>query len=151
MNKTLTTRTLPGFLKDRGIGFDQMFDLFDEAVGYAATSAYPPYNLIKVSEDDYVVEIALAGFSIDDIEITQDGKKLSINGKKNDIKDIEDSEVNYLHRGISSRAFSREFYLAEHVTVVEAEMEDGVLVVKLHRELPEEMKPRQIEIKKIGK
>ncbi len=148
MNKTLTTRTLPGFLNERGIGFDNMFELFDEAVGHASSVAYPPYNLIKVSDDDFVVEVALAGFTIDDLEITQDGKKLTIEGRKPEIKD---DEVTYLHRGISSRAFTREFVLAEHVEVVEAEMEDGVLLVKLHRELPESMKPRQIEIKKIGK
>jgi len=146
--KNITTQTLPSFLNERGIGFDRMFDLFDEAVGHSRTTAYPPYNLIKVSDDDYVIEVALAGFKIDDLEITQDGKKLSIEGHK---PEIQDDYAKYLHRGISSRAFEREFLLAEHVEVVEAEMEDGVLFVKLHRELPEEMKPRQIEIKKIGK
>lgn len=146
MNK-INTLTLPGFLNQRGVGFDRMLDLFDDTVGQSGSS-YPPYNLIKVSDDDFAVEVALAGFSIDDIEITQNGSKLIIEGNR---PDIRDDEIEYLHRGISSRGFTREFVLAEHVSVVEAEMQDGVLLVKLHRELPEEMKPRQIEIKKIGK
>jgi molecular chaperone IbpA len=153
MNK-ITTRTLPGFLNERGIGFDRMFELFDDATAYAGTQTYPPYNMIQVDEDNYIVELAVAGFAPDDIEIKQDANKLIISGTKTtDVSgDAEPApEVNYLHRGISARNFNREYMLAEHVTVDEAEFEHGILSIKLHRELPDEMKPRTIAIKKIGK
>lgn len=146
MNTSITTRTLPGFLNERGIGFDRMLDLLDDAVGYAGNTGYPPYNLVKMGDDDYLVELAVAGFVESDLEITQDGNKLRIEGRK---PEIEGEEPTYLHRGISSRAFKREFVLAEHVTVEGAAIENGILSVKLHRELPESMKPRQIEIKRL--
>lgn len=145
MNKTLTTRTLPSFLNERGIGFNNMFDMFDEALGHASTTAYPPYNLIQLDEDNFIVEVALAGFSEDDITITKDDNKLIIDGKKKAQESDTKAEM-YLHRGIGSRAFIREFILAEHVEVTGASLKDGILLVKLKRELPEEKKPHQIEI-----
>jgi molecular chaperone IbpA len=145
MKNTITTRTLPGFLNERGIGFDRMFDLLDEAVSYTGTTAYPPYNLIKITDDEFVVEVALAGFTMEDLEITQNARKLTIEGHK---PEIEGEEVTYLHRGISSRAFTRDFVLAEHVDVKEAKFDNGILRITLRREVPEEMKPRQIAIQK---
>ena len=141
MNK-ITTRTLPTFLTERGIGFDRMFDLFDEAVGYASTQTYPPYNVIRLNDDDYMVELAVAGFSMADLTITQDGNKLRVEGAKVG----PEEEPVYLHRGISARPFTREFFLAEHVTVDNASFENGILSIKLHREIPEEKKPRTINI-----
>jgi len=148
MNKTINTQTLPGFLNGRGIGFERMFDMIDDAVAYTGNTAYPPYNLIKVSDDDFLIEFALAGFEIRDIEITQDGNKLLVAGTQ---RTTGDPRGAYLHNGISKRSFTREFVLAEYVGVVKADMLDGILTIKLHRELPDEMKPRQIEIKKLGK
>jgi molecular chaperone IbpA len=145
MKNTITTRTLPGFLNERGIGFDRMLDLLDDAVNYTGTTAYPPYNLIKVTEDEFLVEIALAGFAMEDLEITQNARKLVIEGRK---PEIEGEEVTYLHRGISSRAFTRDFVLAEHVEVKEAKFDNGILRITLRREVPEEMKPRLIAIQK---
>jgi molecular chaperone IbpA len=150
MNKTLTTRTLPGFLNERGIGFDRMFDMLDEAVSYAGNQTYPPYNVLSTSEDDYVIEVAVAGFGMDNLKITQDANKLHIDGSRPDFAE-DDTEPKYLHRGISSRAFTREFVLAEHVIVEDAALENGILSVKLHRELPDAIKPRTIDIKKAGK
>lgn len=145
MNK-ITTRTLPGFLNERGIGFDRMFDMIDEAVGYAGTQTYPPYNLYSTSEDDFVVEVAVAGFTMDDLEITQDGNKLTLAGNQA----LEDGVTpTYIHKGISARSFKRDFVLAEHVTVEGAELKNGILSVSLRRELPEAMKPRTIDIKLI--
>lgn len=144
---TLTSAGLPDFFSKRGIGFD---DLFGQMVNLPyADNNYPPYNVIQKSDDDYVIEIAVAGFVMEDLTITQDGKKLVIEGTRPDIKqtDSQDETV-YLHRGISSRSFNRHFVLAEHVSVTGAYMQDGVLTVELHRELPEGMKPRTIAIEK---
>jgi len=145
MTKTLTTRTLPGFLTERGIGFNNMFDMFDEALGHAGNTAYPPYNLIQMDEDNFAVEVALAGFNEADLTITKDGNKLTIDGEKKTQESDAKAEM-YLHRGISSRAFTREFILAEHVEVTGASMKDGILLVQLQRELPESEKPRTITI-----
>jgi molecular chaperone IbpA len=143
MNKTINTLTLPTFLNERGVGFDRMFDMFEDTVGYTANGGYPPYNLIKAGDDDYAIEVAVAGFTLGDLEITQNGKKLTIAATK---PEIEGEEPNYLHRGISARSFKRDFVLAEHVVVTGAGLDSGILTVKLHRELPEEMKPRTIAI-----
>lgn len=146
MNKTL--KTLPTFLNGRGIGFDRMLSAFDNELAFPTNNAYPPYNLIQVTDDDFMVELALAGFAIDDIEITQDGNKLKIDGKK---PSIDGEQPTYLHQGISARSFKREFLLAEHVTVEDADFGNGILTIKLHRELPESMKPRTIDIVQISK
>ena len=143
--KTLSTRTLPGFLNERGIGFNNMFDLLDEAVGYAGNTAYPPYNLLQLDDNHFAVEVALAGFSEEDISITKDGNKLKIDGEKKTEESEAKAEM-YLHRGISSRAFTREFVLAEHIEVTGATMKDGILLVQLEREIPESMKARTIKI-----
>jgi molecular chaperone IbpA len=146
MNKTINTQTLPGFLNGRGIGFERMFDMIDEVSDRVTTSSakYPPYNLVQVSDDDFEVDLAVAGFTLEEMEITQDGNKLTIAGEHIDPRG---SSVTYLHRGISAREFTREFVLAEYMTVVGAKMKDGILNIKLHRDLPEAMKPRTIKIK----
>ncbi len=153
MNKTINTQTLPGFLNGRGIGFERMFDMIDDTVSYTGSTTYPPYNVLSTSEDDFVIELAVAGFKMDNLSITQDGSKLTIDGSVPVTNPFDDDvdEPTYLHKGISSRSFKREFVIAEYVTVEDATLEDGILTVNLRRELPEAMKPRQIEIKKIGK
>ena len=153
MNKTINTQTLPGFLNGRGIGFERMFDMIDDTVSYTGSTTYPPYNVLSTSEDDFVIELAVAGFKMDNLPITQDGSKLTIDGSVPVTNPFDDDvdEPTYLHKGISSRSFKREFVIAEYVTVEDAKLEDGILTVNLHRELPEAMKPRQIEIKKISK
>jgi len=145
MTKTLTTRTLPNFLNERGIGFNSMFDMFDEALGHVGNTSYPPYNVIQMDENNFAIEVALAGFSDADVSITKDGNKLTIDGEKKTQESDAKAEM-YLHRGISSRAFTREFLLAEHVEVTGATMKDGVLLVQLQRELPDSEKPRTIAI-----
>ena len=142
MTKAINTLTLPGFLNDRGIGFDNFFDTFETLT---PNGGYPPYNVIKDGEDDYTIELAVAGFTRDDLEITQDGKKLTIAATKPEFEGVEPA---YLHRGISARSFKREFALAEHVTVTNAEMKDGILTVSLLREVPESEQPRTIAIGK---
>jgi len=142
MTKAINTLTLPSFLNDRGIGFDNFLDTFETLT---PSGGYPPYNVIKDGDDEYTIEVAVAGFTQDDLEITQDGKKLILSANK---PEFEGEEPAYLHRGISSRSFKREFALAEHVTVTGADLKDGILKVSLLRELPEEMKPRTIAIGK---
>jgi molecular chaperone IbpA len=106
------------------------------------TTSYPPYNIIKVDEDDYTIEMAVAGFSKNDIEIVQQEQTLTIEGKK----DKEDTS-NYVHRGIAARDFKHTFALADYVEVESAKFTDGILSVKIKREVPEEKKPRTITVK----
>ena len=152
MNKGINTTTLPTFLNERGIGFDRMFDMIDNAVSYTGNTTYPPYNVLSTSDDDFIIEVAVAGFKMDNLSITQDGNKLTIDGSVPRINPFNDeaieNEPKYLHKGISSRAFQREFVIAEHVTIEDAKLEDGILTINLHRELPESMKPREIAIKR---
>ena len=123
------------------IGFDRMNRLIDTAFNTEVPS-YPPYNIEKLGEDNYRVTMAVAGFGTDDLEITQKDNALFIKG---DAKG-NGEDVKYLHRGIAARAFERRFALAEHVNVVGANLENGILVVDLKREVPEALKPRKIAI-----
>jgi molecular chaperone IbpA len=103
---------------------------------------YPPYNIAQIQEDEYMISLAVAGFSMDNLEITKDGNQLKIEG----IAPKGDEEVNYLHKGIGGRNFRREFTLADHVEVDGANLELGMLNIHLKRELPEALKPRKIDI-----
>lgn len=149
MNK-ITTSNLPSLIGPRGIGFDRIFDLLDEAIPHTGTS-FPPYNIIKKTENDFLIELAVAGYDLGDITITQDGNKLQIVGNKVDMTDKGDSTDApvYLHRGISERSFTREFVLAEHVVVDGANADNGILTIEMHREVPEALKPKTIEIKRL--
>ena len=122
------------------IGFDRMAQLLDSALVDAKPS-YPPYNVELVEENRYRITMAVAGFTEDDLEITSEENSLVIAGRQE-----PDSERKYLHQGIAARNFERKFQLAEHVKVVSARLENGLLHVELEREIPEAMKPRKIEI-----
>ncbi|TWG97925.1 molecular chaperone IbpA [Mesorhizobium sp. J18] len=102
---------------------------------------WPPYDIAKTSEDDYRITMAVAGFSQDELAITQEQNMLIVSGQK-----TGEDNSQYLHRGIAGRAFQRRFELADHVKVVGASLVNGLLTIDLKRELPEEMKPRRIEI-----
>lgn len=123
------------------IGFDRMANLLD-AVARDSKPSYPPYNIEQVEENAYRITMAVAGFTEDQLEITSEQNTLLISGRQQD--DAEDR--NYLHRGIAARNFERKFQLAEHVKVVGARLENGLLHVDLEREVPEAMKPRKISI-----
>ncbi len=124
------------------IGFDRLPLLLSHALQLDESNAsYPPYNIDKRSEDEYRIVMAVAGFGKNDIEIVSEQNKLTVRGE---IKERE--EKNYLHRGIAARSFQRQFDLADFVKVNGAELKDGLLVISLRREIPEEMKPRKIEI-----
>jgi molecular chaperone IbpA len=129
------------------VGFDRMARLMDDMLrsGEPANApSYPPYNIEKVSEDDYRITMAVAGFGEGDLDITVEDTTLVISGKVE--KTTEEANRSFLHRGIATRAFERRFHLAETIKVVGASVENGLLHVELVHEVPEEKKPRKIEI-----
>ena len=125
------------------VGFDRLFSRLDNLVSQEAKS-YPPYNIERVGEDAYRISVAVAGFSSDDIVIESKENSLAIKGAKS--VEENDKTREFLHRGIAERAFELRFQLAEYVEVSGATIENGLLHIELHRELPESKKPRQIAI-----
>lgn len=126
------------------VGFERLIDAFEQlesAEGAGRAQAYPPYNIVKLGEHDYAIEVAVAGFNQDEIDITAEGNKLSIIGK---VKNTNPGQ--FLHKGIATRDFTHQFTLAETVVVRSADMVNGMLVVKLENVIPEEKLPRKIMI-----
>jgi molecular chaperone IbpA len=125
------------------IGFDGLFNDVEKRFANSVQTNYPPYNVLKHDDDHFEIEIAVAGFDREDITIGVDQNLLTIKGTR--LKEEDTSK--YLHRGLAARGFERSFTLAEHIIVGDAELTNGILSVKLTRELPEALKPRLIEIK----
>ena len=146
MTKTLTLRTfdLPAIHKF-GIGFDNLFDDLMRVNAQQGNTNYPPYNIVQINDDEYMISLAVAGFGLDNLSVTKDKNFLIIEGKEYDT-DSEKIVPNYLHKGISNRDFRREFKLADHVEISNAHLELGILNVHLKREVPEEAKPKTIAI-----
>lgn len=144
MANTLTLRSIdiPSIHKF-GIGFDTMLDELMRINANQVTN-YPPYNIVKCSENDFDIELAVAGFSEGEIDIQIENRVLTITGTKHM---SFDEPKEYLHHGISNRNFVREFTLAEHVEVKDASNANGILTLHLERKIPEEMKPKSIAIK----
>lgn len=133
--------TLTPFLNSWTVGFDRHFQLLEE-LRKASKPSYPPYNIIRVDDDEnYIIEIAAAGFTKEDITITVKENQLTVKGSKGG------DEADYVHKGIASRNFEQNFALADDVKVTGASMTDGILVIDLEREIPESKKPKLIEIK----
>jgi len=124
------------------VGFDRLFDLIDQTARQDASSHWPPYNVEKTGDDQYRITMAVAGFSPDDIEITQKENVLLVAGQRHP----EQENAQFLHRGIATRNFKQTFSLADYVKVKGASLENGLLTIELVREVPEELKPRRIEI-----
>jgi len=120
------------------VGFDQLFDLVDSTV----RPDWPPYNIEKKGEDQYRISMAVAGFAPSEIELVQQGNTLTITGQKKAVPVPQDM----LHHGLASRDFKQTFNLADHVKVMSANLENGLLLVELLREIPEQLKPRRIEL-----
>ena len=143
MTRLQTTINLPQFHRAT-IGFDRLFNELERGFEKSPNaSGYPPYNIAQINDYEYMISIAVAGFGMEDLEITKDGDQLQIVGtapKGNET-------VNYLHKGIGGRNFRREFTLADHVNVAGATLELGMLNVHLVREVPEALKPKTIEIR----
>ncbi len=138
----ITTLDLPNFHRAT-IGFDRLFnDLERQFANSPNGNGYPPYNIAQINDDEYMISVAVAGFGMDNLDITKDGKILRIEGTA----PKGDEHVNYLHKGIGGRNFRREFTLADHVEVLSAGLDLGMLNVHLKREVPEELQPKKIDI-----
>ena len=124
------------------VGFDRVLNLLDQASRGQPVGNWPPYNIEKVGEDQYRITMAIAGYSPEEIELVQQENLLVVMGQKHP----EPDRVQVLHRGIATRAFRQTFNLAEYVKVTGANLENGLLVIELKREVPEALKPRRIEI-----
>ena len=123
------------------VGFDRLADLLDSATAEAATG-YPPYNIERTGDNEYRIEIAVAGFKPSELDIQVKESVLTVQGRKA----ANDGARRFVHRGLAERNFERRFQLAEYVVVTEANLADGLLSISLKRELPEALKPRRIEI-----
>ena len=139
----LTTLDLPHFHRAT-IGFDQLFNEIERGFANSPNgNGYPPYNIVQMNDDEYMISLAVAGFGMDNLDITTDGNQLKIEGTA----PKGDESVNYLHKGIGGRNFRREFTLADHVEVEGAGLELGMLNIHLQRNLPDALKPKKIAIK----
>ncbi|ENN92264.1 Hsp20 family protein [Bartonella bovis] len=126
------------------VGFDHLLNWFDSRTQPDDVSSYPPYNIERLSEDSYRISMAVAGFSLNEIDIETHCNQLTIKGEK--IPENDDEGREFLYRGIASRAFERRFHLADHVKVIGAELRDGLLHIQLKREMPAELKPKKIVV-----
>ena len=131
------------------IGFDQMFDQMERRYSNSVSSNYPPHNILKTGENQYEIQIAVTGFEKDEIAVTVESNVLTVKGEGSESVRHEQPEIVYLHRGLASRDFVREFPLAEHIEVLGAEIRNGMLIVKLIRNIPESEKPRIINVVEI--
>ena len=123
------------------VGFDRIFDLLENATRVQAIDNWPPYNIEKAGEDRYRITMAVAGFSAGELNLTTQPNWLVVSGQKQG-----EESTQYLHRGIATRSFERRFELADHVKVKDARLDNGLLTIELVREVPEEMRPRRIEV-----
>jgi molecular chaperone IbpA len=123
------------------VGFDRLFDMLENAPAGMQSDNYPPFDLIKLDDHSYRVDLAVAGFKREEIEITAHQNVLIIRGQK-----VDEDGQGYVHRGIATRTFERRFALADHIQVTAADLSDGMLRISLVREVPEAMKPRRIDI-----
>jgi molecular chaperone IbpA len=126
------------------VGFDRLFDMLENSSVGQGQENYPPFDLIKTGDNDYCIQLAVAGFSPDEIDITSQQNQLIVSGRKSD--EIDQKDGDYIYRGIANRSFERRFALADHIQVKGADLKDGLLSIELKREIPEAMKPKKINI-----
>lgn len=127
------------------LGFDGLFTDFEQRFVNQINTNYPPYNILKHGKDAYELQVAVTGFSPEEITVEVDQNQLVIKGEKREVD--ADKDVQYIHRGLASRNFTRVLPLAEHIEVGEARIKNGVLYVALNRIVPEALKPRVLKIK----
>jgi molecular chaperone IbpA len=137
----LTTLDLPTWHRAT-VGFDRLFQEMDRAFENTKSAGYPPYNIVQINDDEYMISIAVAGFGMDNLDITLDKNILTVEGTS----PRGGENVNYLHKGIGERSFRRQFTLADHIEVRQAGLELGMLNIHLVRNVPEEMQPKKIAI-----
>lgn len=124
------------------VGFDRLAGLLDTAAAEAASTGYPPYNIERTDENSYRIDIAVAGFRPEELNVEVKENLLTVSGRKA----ANDEAKTYLHRGLAERNFDRKFQLADYVLVTDASLADGLLSISLKRELPEALKPRTVQI-----
>jgi molecular chaperone IbpA len=123
------------------IGFDRLFDMIENNAASGTQENFPPFDLVMLEDNEYRIDLAVAGFKRDEIEITAQQNVLIVAGRKG-----EGDDRSFIHRGIATRSFERRFALADHIQVRDADLKDGLLSITLVREIPEAMKPRRIDI-----
>ena len=135
-------------LRPFSVGFDSIFDEFDRMLESTErySTNYPPYNIKRVNDTDYRIEVALAGYSKDDIEVELKDSALTVRNKSKE-KTVDEKGNGVIHKGISTRQFERAFTISEDIKVKDAELKNGLLTIDLERIIPDEKKPRLIEIK----
>jgi molecular chaperone IbpA len=126
------------------VGFDRLFDMLENSSLGQGQENYPPFDLIKAGDNEYRIELAVAGFKPDELDITAQENVLIVSGRKQEEADGGTSD--YIYRGIANRSFERRFALADHIKVNGADMKDGLLMIDLVREIPESLKPKKIDI-----
>ncbi|HZU50490.1 MAG TPA: Hsp20 family protein [Sphingomicrobium sp.] len=126
------------------VGFDRLFDMLENSNLGQSQENYPPFDLIRKGDNDFCIQLAVAGFKPDEIDITAQQNVLIVSGRKND--ENEQKNGDFIYRGIANRSFERRFALADHIQVKGADLKDGLLAIELVREIPEAMKPRKINI-----
>jgi molecular chaperone IbpA len=129
------------------VGFDRLFDMLESGTSFGGET-YPPFDLEQDGQDHYRISLAVAGFKPEEIDITAQQNLLIVSGQK---KDENRDEGSYIYRGIATRSFERRFVLGDYVKVKNADLKDGLLTIELVRDVPEEMKPRKIEIRGASK
>ena len=137
-------------LRPFSIGFDNMFDQFESLLGdggLPTQSNYPPYNIRKAGKDKYAIEVAVAGFNKNDVEVEYEDNLLTVKTKKVDKAVEKDMDGEIIHRGISQRSFSRSFTIADDIKVEGAEIKDGLLTINCEKIVPEQKKRKLIPIK----
>lgn len=144
-NLQIHTLDLPSFVNQihrQTIGFDRMFEELNRTFANSRQDNYPPHNVVKLDDTHYVIEVAVAGFAEDEIDVELKENVLTVRGEQSK----KEQEVEYLHKGISARNFVRTFPLAEHIEVRGATVQNGILAIALEQVVPEENKPKKIAI-----
>src|SRR6476659_3886720 len=126
------------------VGFDRLFDMLENSNLGQGQENYPPFDLVKEGENEYRIQLAVAGFRPDEIDITAQQNVLVVSGRKSD--ETDEKGTDFIYRGIANRSFERRFALADHIQVRGADLKDGLLSIELVREIPEAMKPRKVSI-----
>ena len=126
------------------LGFDSLFNDIEGRFSNQINNNYPPYNILKHSDDSYELEVAVTGFAQEEITVEIDKNQLVVKGER---KRDEDADTQYIHRGLATRDFTRSWTLAEHMEVGDGRIKNGVLTIELKRVVPEALKPRVLKIK----
>jgi molecular chaperone IbpA len=124
------------------VGFDRLFNEIERSFANSQSTNYPPYNVVEINDDEWMISVAVAGFNMDNLDITLDKNVLTVEG----VAPSRGEEVKYLHKGIGTRNFRRQFTLADHIEVAEATLELGMLNIHLKRNVPEALQPKKIAI-----